>query len=250
MDGDMAEPPPASRVEGSPPLIHPPQQERSRKTLENIVRAGRRLLLSRGPEALTVSELARQARTSVGAFYARFPGKEEMVRYLGERFLASALAAWEPPEPSEGDEAADDREAGAPSTLLEALEALAHDLARGEAALLLTLHGVDDPAPTRMARFDEAVARALVPLLVSSPGHQGRHAEDAHLQALGLVAATRALVRRAAASEAGEPSPARIAAALAGLGSGAASGASSSSSPTTGPDKADPPAVDVFDVWG
>jgi AcrR family transcriptional regulator len=64
------------------PIPRPPQQKRSRKTLTRIVEAGTAILREKGPEALTVQDVVARARTSVGSFYQRFSGKEELLRHL------------------------------------------------------------------------------------------------------------------------------------------------------------------------
>jgi AcrR family transcriptional regulator len=64
-------------------------QDRSRRTQERILCAAERLLRRRLLEQLTVAEVAREARVSVGAFYARFEGKQALVPALGERYAAA-----------------------------------------------------------------------------------------------------------------------------------------------------------------
>ena len=71
-----------------------PKQARSRRTLERIVTAGLALLEEGGPEAVTVQAVVKKARSSVGSFYARFRGKEDLLEHLRERVRASAEAEW------------------------------------------------------------------------------------------------------------------------------------------------------------
>jgi AcrR family transcriptional regulator len=80
----MDPPPPPS------PHLNPPQQTRSRRTLERIVRAATEILAEEGPDALTVKAIVERADASVGSFYARFPGKDELLEYLGERVWTEA----------------------------------------------------------------------------------------------------------------------------------------------------------------
>ncbi|MEJ2541359.1 MAG: TetR/AcrR family transcriptional regulator [Gemmatimonadota bacterium] len=63
----------------------PPKQDRSRKTLERIEQATLALIAEQGVEATTVQDIVRRARSSVGSFYARFPGKEDLLRHLEDR---------------------------------------------------------------------------------------------------------------------------------------------------------------------
>ncbi|MBT8336234.1 MAG: TetR/AcrR family transcriptional regulator [Gemmatimonadetes bacterium] len=75
-------------------LVRLPQQERSRKTLERIVRAALDLITEKGVDGASVQAIARRARASVGSFYARFPGKEELLAYIEVQLWADAQARW------------------------------------------------------------------------------------------------------------------------------------------------------------
>lgn len=75
--------------------VNPPQQARSRRTLERIVRAALALLDEQGPDGLTVQAVVARARSSVGSFYARFKGKEELLEYLEERVWDEARERWQ-----------------------------------------------------------------------------------------------------------------------------------------------------------
>ncbi len=83
----MADPP-------APARLRPPQQSRSRRTLERIVAASLEILATEGPAALTVHAVVAKAQSSVGSFYARFGGKEDLLDYLGERVWQEALDRW------------------------------------------------------------------------------------------------------------------------------------------------------------
>lgn len=68
--------------------VRPPQQERSRRTLERILGAARALLRETPFEELSISAIAERAGVSVGTFYTRFSSKERLVVHLmGEDFL-------------------------------------------------------------------------------------------------------------------------------------------------------------------
>lgn len=75
--------------------VKKPRQLRSQETLERILEAAEELLLEKRFEAIAVSEIAKRARSSVGAFYARFSDKEALLRCVFERFYAQALATAE-----------------------------------------------------------------------------------------------------------------------------------------------------------
>lgn len=76
------------------PSLTPPQQPRSRKTLARLVAAGRAILEEEGPAGVTVQAVVSRARSSVGSFYARFGGKDDLLAYLREQVRESALAEW------------------------------------------------------------------------------------------------------------------------------------------------------------
>jgi len=75
--------------------LNPPKQSRSRKTLERIVQAALEILGEQGHKALTVQTVVDRADSSVGSFYARFSGKEDLLDYLGERLWDEALERWD-----------------------------------------------------------------------------------------------------------------------------------------------------------
>ena len=76
------------------PHLTPPKQARSRRTLERIVAASLELLATEGPDGLTVHAVVDKADSSVGSFYARFKGKDDLLDYLGERLWGEALERW------------------------------------------------------------------------------------------------------------------------------------------------------------
>ncbi len=124
-------------------LIRPPTQARSRRTLERMVEAARTLLRESGPDAVTVQEVAERAGVSIGAFYARFEGKEALIRYLGESDLEALLANWEEARPPNTDG----------HTLLEEFARyLLWSFDAGPARRLEGLDRIEDPAPTRVER--------------------------------------------------------------------------------------------------
>jgi AcrR family transcriptional regulator len=91
---------PGSRATAPLGWARAPQQDRSRKTLERILDATEEIIRERGVEAVTIPEVARAARSSVGSFYARFPDKATLLHTLHERAceqsIATAEAALEP----------------------------------------------------------------------------------------------------------------------------------------------------------
>ncbi len=75
-------------------LVRAPKQERSRETLNRIVEAALVLIDERGVDGASVHDITRRAGASVGSFYARFRGKEELLRYLEVRLWGDATERW------------------------------------------------------------------------------------------------------------------------------------------------------------
>lgn len=80
-----------------PPLqwIKEPVQERSERTLDAILDAAERMLEEGPLLTASVSRIAREAGSSVGAFYHRFPDKQALARTLYQRFRRESLATIE-----------------------------------------------------------------------------------------------------------------------------------------------------------
>jgi AcrR family transcriptional regulator len=72
--------------------VSKPQQPRSERTQERLLRAAEKLILEKGLADASVPEIARRAGSSVGGFYARFPDKDALLRALEERFFDEMLA--------------------------------------------------------------------------------------------------------------------------------------------------------------
>lgn len=88
--GDSAASPPEAS-----PHVRAPKQERSRRTLERIVQAALTLIGERGVEDTSIQDIVRQADSSVGSFYARFEGKEDLLRYLEDQLWSDAERRWQ-----------------------------------------------------------------------------------------------------------------------------------------------------------
>ncbi len=77
-----------------------PKQARSEQTLNRLLDAAETLIVERGVGALSIPEIVQAAGSSVGGFYARFKGKDELLRALEERFVgrleAELMAVTEP----------------------------------------------------------------------------------------------------------------------------------------------------------
>lgn len=236
-------------------LLRAPQQERSRRTLARMVQSAHEILEAEGADGLTVTAITRRARTSVGSFYARFDGKEDLLRYLGEASLQEAVRVWRASGRDgrgggEGERELRDEAARAVARLLD----LYMD---GPARALLLLDGVEDPSPRRRPRLEDALARDLAGGL---PAPRGR----AELGARCLLAVVREAAFRTGAGE-GVPFPSRevleaeLVELLVGYLGGEVRGAAPETPPTEapegdaaveeGPRRPSGSDIDPFDVW-
>ncbi|UMP00530.1 TetR/AcrR family transcriptional regulator [Amycolatopsis sp. EV170708-02-1] len=83
--------------------FRPPQQARSRESLQKVLAAAEHVLASQGFEEFTVAAVAEQAGMSVGAIYRRFSGKNQLLYAVKDQLLGQlessvgeALGAAEP----------------------------------------------------------------------------------------------------------------------------------------------------------
>lgn len=66
--------------------MRPPAQGRSRETLARLLDATERLLADRTFDNVSVNDIVKEARSSVGSFYARFDSKDALLRALHQRY--------------------------------------------------------------------------------------------------------------------------------------------------------------------
>ncbi|WIX77194.1 TetR/AcrR family transcriptional regulator [Amycolatopsis carbonis] len=67
--------------------FRPPQQARSRESLQKVLAAAERVLADGGIEEFTVGAVADQAGLSVGAIYRRFSGKDQLLYAVKDDLL-------------------------------------------------------------------------------------------------------------------------------------------------------------------
>ncbi|MBA2954442.1 TetR family transcriptional regulator [Nocardioides sp. MAH-18] len=74
-------------VAGTPPAVirRVPQQERSRRRVEDILDAAERLVVERGVDALTTRDLAAGAGVPVASLYQYFADKDDVLVALAQR---------------------------------------------------------------------------------------------------------------------------------------------------------------------
>jgi AcrR family transcriptional regulator len=72
--------------------LRPPQQRRSRESLERVYKAGEKLLAKKGYEGFTIAEVSRDANLSVGSLYTRFENKDALIYGIHARMLERMAA--------------------------------------------------------------------------------------------------------------------------------------------------------------
>src|SRR6201999_2226436 len=70
-----------------PQLRRTPQQERSRRRVEEVLAAADALLAAEGAEALGTTRVAAEAGISIGSLYQWFPNKESILEALALRYV-------------------------------------------------------------------------------------------------------------------------------------------------------------------
>lgn len=150
-----------------------PKQERSRRLVEAIVEAARRVLAESGPDGLTTVNVAQRAGVSVGSLYQYFAGRDALLFAIYEDELTRFRAGWR----------AWERESVSvptPERIEQGLElALAH---YRKLAVL-------DPAFFLQHR--EEILRGLRPRRARTPARADTRTRDGILRARGILRAGR-----------------------------------------------------------
>lgn len=81
---DLPSDPPSEERARSVEGVRLPRQRRSRETFQSLLHSARELMVEGGIEAVTVQDVIRRAGVGAGSFYARFDGRETLIRYLHE----------------------------------------------------------------------------------------------------------------------------------------------------------------------
>jgi AcrR family transcriptional regulator len=125
----------------------------------------------KGVEKATVAEIVERAEASVGSFYARFPGKEELIRYLQERVWTEARQRWDHSLAAEpwGDLSMSKVVEGVVGLLLRSLVADYH-----RRKVLGRERGLDPEAARLVLSFHQHILSTVTPLLLA------RRAEITH----------------------------------------------------------------------
>jgi AcrR family transcriptional regulator len=136
----------------SGPGLRPPQQRRSRESLERVLRSGETLLAQKGYEGFTVAEVSRRAKVSVGSVYGRFDNKDALVQALHRRMLERMAANGDGPIAADADLG---------DAVRRGIGALSAGMNRERALLrVFMMRGAVDPAISRPgSEASRAVAR-------------------------------------------------------------------------------------------
>ena len=134
--------------------VRPPKQKRSQESLERVLEASMTLLAERGFDAFTVQEVSQRAGVSVGAIYARFASKENLLRAVHRHAMEAVQE-----EQNEAVAALDGRPAR--DVILEAVRTVA-GIFRGHEPLLkafMHLGAVDEEISRRGSEVSTDLAR-------------------------------------------------------------------------------------------
>jgi AcrR family transcriptional regulator len=127
----------------------------------------------------------------VGSFYARFQGKDDLLRFLGEGALEDSLESWT----TRGDHVGEP--ARTSSEIDNSLDALLGLFLEGPGRTLALLEGVQDPPPSRRRRLETAVTEEISDLTGLDPQRAG-------VRVRALVGLLQDAARRSVLGEAGE----------------------------------------------
>jgi AcrR family transcriptional regulator len=136
--------------------IRPPKQKRSQESLERVLEASKMLLAEHGFEAFTIQDVSQAADVSVGAIYARFGSKENLLRAVHRHAMESMRPEHEAVAAADGRPAKPARE-----VVVDAVQTVA-GIFRGNEKLLrafMHLGAVDDEISRRGSESSIDLAR-------------------------------------------------------------------------------------------
>jgi AcrR family transcriptional regulator len=150
--------------------IRPPQQRRSRESLERVLKAGERVLAAKGYEGFTIAEVSTRAKVSVGSVYGRFENKDALIRAIHRRMM-ERLTGPEEEFAAGAEDAALDLE----TVVARAVHALADGMDRERDLLrVFMIRGAVDPAISRPgSESSRAAGRAFQAAVLAHRGEIG-----------------------------------------------------------------------------
>jgi len=145
--------------------FRPPKQARSQRTLDRIAKAALALMEEGGLEKATVASIVSRAGTSVGSFYARFDGKDDLVRYLQDRIWAEARDRWDAAVAAEpwGDLSLEGVVEGVVSLLLQSFRADYH-----QREILGRERRQDEEGARRVFAFHQHILSTITPYFLAN----------------------------------------------------------------------------------
>jgi AcrR family transcriptional regulator len=157
-------------MSSSEPGIRPPQQRRSRESLERVLKAGERVLTEKGYEGFTIAEVSRKAKVSVGSVYGRFDSKEALIRAIHLRLMERLTGPEE-----EVAAAPDDPGLDLAAVVARGVHALADSMDRERTLLrVFMVRGAVDPSIARPgSESSQATGRAFETAVLAHRGEIG-----------------------------------------------------------------------------
>src|SRR3954447_17173767 len=142
----------------SDPGVRPPQQRRSRESLERVLTAGERVLADNGYEGFTIGEVSRRAKVSVGSVYGRFDNKDALIRAIHVRMMERLTGPEEELAAAVADAGLD-----LATVVVRGVHALADSMERERTLLrVFMIRGAVDPSIARPGSdYSQATARAF-----------------------------------------------------------------------------------------
>ncbi|MFT5431058.1 MAG: AcrR family transcriptional regulator [Myxococcota bacterium] len=77
----------------NPAEQNPPREKRSQETQRRLLASAEALIAAEGITGLSIAEVVRRARSSVGSFYSRFGDKDGLLRAIHARRLGDVFTA-------------------------------------------------------------------------------------------------------------------------------------------------------------
>jgi AcrR family transcriptional regulator len=138
--------------------IRPPQQRRSRESLERVLKAAERVLAEKGYEGFTIGEVSKRAKVSVGSVYGRFENKEALIRAIHVRMMERLTGPEEELAAAPADAGAD-----LAAVVARGVHTLADSMDRERTLLrVFMVRGAVDPSIARPgSESSQATARAF-----------------------------------------------------------------------------------------
>lgn len=153
--------------------VRTPQQDRSRKSLERVLKAGIALLAEKGYDGFSIADVSARSGVSVGSIYQRFQSKAVLFIALQERILKDVDAEQETLFASIDTRRLDDG-----AIVDAAVHRMADHLRRHEALLrvMIVRGAIDEATRARGSRSSLTLARNFEHFLAGTLRHVAHEA--------------------------------------------------------------------------